>query len=247
MNVYTRDIIFAILFLIYPFLLLLGSKYLEKLGISKDGTRKFVHVFMGLVIIVIPWAFKHVEIALIPPILFTIINLVDYKYGLLSQIQGEDRGNVGTVLYPISFIILILVFYGTNYWALAVLGILTMAFGDAGASIVGRAYGKNNTYFVHDEPRSYAGSLTMFGTTFILTIIIFTIFGGSLGITVRIFTLLAAGFLIAGIATIIEALSLWGSDNITVPTLTALSAWVLITQFMPNVLGNQAIVNQPLF
>jgi phytol kinase len=246
MGLYTKDIFLAIIFLVYPFILLLGSKSLEKSGFSKDMTRKFVHVFMGLVIIAIP-LFDYLWIALIPPVLFTIINWIDYKFGLLSQIQGEDKGNVGTVLYPISFIILIWIFYGTHFWGLAVLGILTMALGDAGASLIGREFGSKNTYLVHGEPRSYAGSIAMFVITFFVALIIFWSFGGPMGLPMKLFTLVSVSFIIAGIATFIEALSIWGTDNITVPVLTSMTAWVLIVKIAPIVLGNPAIVNQPLY
>lgn len=247
MEHYIKDIFSAIIFLVYPFILLLVSKGLEKSGWSRDLTRKFVHVFMGFVIIFIPLLFDHMWVALIPPFLFLVINWVDYQFGLLSQIQGEDKGNVGTVLYPISFIILIWVFYGTEFWGLAVLGILTMALGDAGASIIGRSFGSKNTYLVHGEPRSYVGSIAMFIITFFLTLLILWIFGGAMGLSIRFFTLFAASLIIAGIAVVVEALSIWGSDNLTVPVLTAMAAWVLIVHVAPNVLGNQVIVNQPLF
>jgi phytol kinase len=247
MGYYTKDIFSAIIFLIYPVVLLLISKGLEKSGWSKDMTRKFVHVFMGFVILFIPLLFDHMWMALLPPIFFTIINWVDYKVGFLSQVQGEDKGNVGTILYPISFIILISLFYDTKFWGLAILGILAMSLGDAGASIVGRSFGKKNTYLVHGEPRSYTGSIAMFVISFFVALLIFWIFSDAMGLTARVFTLVAASFIIAGFATIIEALSIWGTDNITVPVLTSVAAYVLLTQVVPQVLGNPEIVNQPLY
>lgn len=242
---YTKDIILAIAFLIYPFLLLIISKGLDKTGIRKDYSRKFVHVSMGLVILFVPF-FDNIWLALLPPVVFTIINLADLYWGIFSQIQGEDSGNVGTVLYPVSFIILIALFFHSNLWGLAVLGIFTMAFGDAGASIIGREFG-HRKYIVSGEIRSYEGSVGMFIITFIVAIGVFAFSGSDLGMSANIRSLFAASFIIAGIATIIEALSVRGSDNITVPVLTALAAWALIAVFMPHVLGNQSIVQQPLF
>ena len=245
LNGYIKDIILAIVFLVYPFLLLLVSKIIEKLGARPDFSRKFVHSAMGLVILFIP-AFQHMWIALIPPILFTLVNLIDLYWGVFSQIQGEDKGNVGTVLYPISYVVLIWVFFGTKWWGLAVLGILTMAFGDAGASVIGRQFGRT-IYTVSGEIRSYAGSGAMFLLTYIVAIIVFLAYGKTLGIAMQAGTILSAGFIIATVATAVEALSIKGSDNLTVPLLTALAAWILLAVLMPGILGNQTIVNQPLY
>ncbi len=245
MAIYFKDIILAIAFFLYPFFLLLLSNQLETIGMRKDGSRKFVHISMGLVILFVPF-FDHVWFALLPPFIFTIVNLIDYRFGFFSQIQGEERGNVGTILYPISYMILIAIFFHTSYWGLAVLGILTMAFGDASASIFGRALG-DSKYSVNGETRSYAGSIAMFITTFILTILLLVFYGPQMGLSLKYLSLLATGFFIAGTATVVEALSIKGSDNITVPLMTAFFGWVLLAIFLPNVLGNQSIVEQPLF
>ena len=106
MGEYTKDIIFAIIFFIYPFFLMLISKHLTGMGVRQDTARKFVHCGMGLVILFIPF-FTHLWIALLPPFVFIAINMIDYKCGIFAQIQGEDKGNIGTVLYPISFFLLI--------------------------------------------------------------------------------------------------------------------------------------------
>jgi phytol kinase len=241
---YIKDIILAIAFLIYPFLLLMVSKVLENLGVRKDMCRKFVHAGMGLVILFIPY-FDHMWIALIPPVIFMAVNFADMYWGIFSQIQGEDQGNVGTVLYPISYIILISGFYGTKWWGLAVLGILTMAFGDAGASVIGRQFGKT-IYTVNGEIRSFMGSGTMFVLTLIVAICVFLWYGPQLGLNMDFGSIMAAGIIVAIAATIIEALSIKGSDNLTVPVLTALTAWFLLTVMMPAVLGNPATANQPL-
>lgn len=234
----------SVAFLIYPFFLLIVSKQMEKFGAKKDMSRKFVHAGMGLVILFVPF-FDHKWVALIPPIIFTIVNAIDLYSCVFSQIQCEEQGNVGTVLYPISYIILIAVFYGTMWWGLAVLGILTMAFGDAGASVFGRAYGKTK-YYVSGETRSIVGSGTMFVLTYIIAIVVFLTFP-SLGIPPRAGALLAAGFIVAGAATAIEALSIKGTDNLTVPVLTAGATWFLIAVMAQSVMGNQAIVNQPVY
>lgn len=244
-NPLLKDTILAVVLFLYPFLLLVMSKGLSSFGVRKDGQRKFVHAGMGLVILIIPF-FSSLWIALIPPILFTAINLIDYRYGWFSQIQGEDTGNVGTVLYPISYIVLMLIFFHTKWWGLAVLGVFTMAFGDAGASIIGRSLGKTK-YAVDGETRSIAGSAAMFTITFVICFLVLLGYAPELGITPRLITLIAASVIIAGAATGIEALSIRGSDNITVPVFTALVAWGLIALIMPNVLGNQSIVNQPLY
>jgi len=241
---YIKDFFFAVIFFLYPFILLVISKGLENIGVRKDTSRKFVHACTGIVILFIPF-FTHTWVALIPPIVFTIVNFIDFKFGIFSQIQGEDKGNIGTVLYPISFIILIWVFHGTKWWALAVIGILAMAFGDASASMVGRKFGKT-IYHVGNETRSYAGSAAMFLVTFIVCILVFLTYGPTLGLPMRTVSIFATSIILSTIATAVEALSIKGTDNITVPLLTALAGWLIIGVLAPIITGNQAIVNQPL-
>ena len=242
---YTKDIILAIAFFIYPFLLLLVSKAMENMGVRKDTSRKFVHTAMGLVILFVHF-FDHKWIAVIPPLVFTAINAVDYRLGIFSQIQGEDKGNIGTILYPISFVVLIWTFHGTKWWGLAVLGVLALAFGDAGASVIGRRFGKT-IYLVSGEVRSYAGSATMFILTWVAAILVFLVYGPTMGITMQTGVILATGFIVAFVSTAVEALSIRGTDNLTVPILTALAAWLLLAVLAPTIIGNQSIVNQPLF
>jgi phytol kinase len=240
---YIKDIILAVLFFLYPFFLLILSKGLDRTGVRKDWSRKLVHILMGLVILVVP-LFDHLWIAMIPPIIFTLVNYADLKLGIFAQISGEDQGNIGTVLYPISYIILMWACFGTRWWGLAELGILTMAFGDAAASLVGREFGKRK-YKVSGELRSYAGSGAMFIMTFIVATYVCIRYGADFGMAINAGSILGAAFIIAGIATVVEALSIKGTDNITVPLLTALGAYILFFVFMPNIAGNQTIVNQP--
>ncbi|HDS30444.1 MAG TPA: hypothetical protein ENN67_05300, partial [Firmicutes bacterium] len=94
----TKDVILAVVFLFYPFFLLILAKGLDRTGVRKDWSRKTVHILMGLVILAIP-LFDHLWIALIPPFIFALINYADLKLGIFSQISGEDEGNVGAVLY----------------------------------------------------------------------------------------------------------------------------------------------------
>lgn len=242
---YTKDIALALAFFMYPVALLIVSRGLDKTGVRKDWSRKLVHILMGLIILAIP-LFDHLWIALIPPIAFAIVNFVDLKVGLFSQISGEDKGNVGTVLYPIAYIILMAACFKTRWWGLAELGILTMAFGDSAASLIGREFG-HRKYTVSGETRSYAGSTAMFIATLLVSLYVCTRYGPEFGLDMMHISIFISSVIIAGFATIVEAISIKGTDNITVPLFTALGAWLLFTQFMPNVTGNQAIVNQPLF
>jgi dolichol kinase len=87
----------------------------------------------------------------------------------------------------------------------------------------------------------------MFLITFIVAVGVFLAYGGEMGLPPGTVSIITAGIIIAGVATAVEALSIKGSDNITVPLLTALGAWILLAVFLPNVLGSQEIVQQPLF
>ena len=86
-----------------------------------------------------------------------------------------------------------------------------MAFGDGLAAIFGKLI-KSKKYKVYDTEKSIAGSLTMFIVSFII-ISIYLVYINSPFWYLK-------GIIISLIITVLEAISIKGTDNITVPIAT---------------------------
>lgn len=90
---------------------------------------------------------------------------------------------------------------------------MPMTWGDALAAVLGRTYGRHQ-YTLLGTTRSLEGSLVMFGASALSTWLALTLLGadGATGLALVI----AAG------ASVAEAISPWGLDNLVVPATSAL-------------------------
>jgi dolichol kinase len=208
-------------FVVVGFVLIV-SQNLHRAGYSLLFTRKLVHVVIGLWIFPAFFLFDHSWVAIILPILAMIGNAISHFTGLIGSIEMEhDRANFGTILYPASFIVVILVFFPnggpfSTYWYAGLLGILLMTFADTAASIIGRYLGARQ-YKIWDETRSTEGSLAMLFVSLFVSWLVFGFLGlySLTGLSGMGNFLLA--MYIAVFATAIEAVSLRGWDNFLVP------------------------------
>ena len=164
--------------------------------------------------------FDNFIIAAILPMLFVIINSLSYKYNLIKIMEREDKKEgIGTVYYAISLTILSLVTFYINKPILALPGILIMGYGDGLAAVVGQSI-KSKSFNIFGSTKSIAGSTTMFIVSLIISVLIFAFIG--------VDYLIGKSILIAFIATILEAISVKGLDNITVPIIiTAIVGYII--------------------
>ena len=178
-------------------------------------TRKVIHV--GVAFWVLPTAlwFDSMWWAAATPAVFIFLNTLSYRYRLMNVIEEEGRGSPGTIYFPISFVLLILVLWPVDARAASVAGILAMGFGDAAASVVGRRWGRNP--FLGEKTRE--GTAAMFGFA-LVSILLGT--GLVLG---RIAWVPSVGAALA--ATVAEAPAGKGMDNLTVPAAGAMVFWGL--------------------
>lgn len=100
------------------------------------------------------------------------------------------------------------------------MGILTMTWGDGMAALIGQAYG-HHSYEVWGIQKSWEGSTAMLFASFLAGAVVLIIAQGLTATSVAI-ALLAAGF-----ATVLEAFSKLGIDNLTVPLGSAFLAYGL--------------------
>lgn len=213
-----NNIIGLIVASIYILVIFLTSKLFEKKG--KEVTRKYIHIMLSNIWFISMAFFDNFIIAAILPMIFVIINSLSYKFNLIKIMEREDKKEgIGTVYYAISLTVLSLVTFYINKPILALPGILIMGYGDGLAAVIGQKV-KSKSFNILGSTKSIAGSATMLIVSLIISILIFSFIG--------IEYLILKAFLIAIIATILEAISVKGLDNITVP--------LIITVIVANII-----------
>ena len=180
---------------IYIALVIMGAKIFEKKG--KEASRKFIHIMLGNWWFIAMYYFTNVWFAAFVPATFIIINYMSYKKDIIKVMERDQQDGLGTVYYAISLFILVIVSFGI--YKMPSLGRLI----------------KSKKYKLSDSKKSVAGSITMF---IISTILI----GGYLAFwhptefwATTHWPLVSA--LIGFAITAIEAVSVKGTDNATVP------------------------------
>lgn len=213
------NIIGLILSVIYIGAVIFGSTLVEKKG--KEASRKFIHILLGNWWLIAVLFFDNVYIAAILPAIFIVINYLSYKFNIIKSMEREGENNsLGTVFYAISLLVLVIFTFGIikNPW-LGLCGVFTMAYGDGFAAILGKKF-KSKQFNILGSTKSFIGSFVMFMITFL----IHSVFFGVIGTNYFILKAIVIGIL----ATIMEAVSIKGTDNIIVPILTVLIDYILI-------------------
>lgn len=200
---------------VYIVLVFLISKVLNKKG--EEVSRKFVHIMISNI-----WFFYLIFIdsiiwACILPAMFVVINAASYKFKILKSIEREENDGFGTVYYAFSILLICMFTYKINNPLIGLPGILIMGYGDGLAAIVGKKI-KSKEYKVGNSKKTIAGSLAMFITSLIISIISFSV------LNINYFVYKA--ILVSVIATVLEAVSIKGLDNITVPIIVTILTYL---------------------
>lgn len=188
-------------------------------GYSTDFTRKFIHIAVGMWSVGTVLLFEDRYFAVIPPLSFVVINYISCRRETFKAMEVGERGNLGTVYFPISFALIIYFLWSRRH--LVVASLMPMTWGDALAAILGRHYGKYE-YSIRGFIRSLEGSLTMFLFSWLATFLALLFFP-PLGWQLS----LLYSLIVAVLATVVEAVSIWHLDNLTVPLVSALFLYLL--------------------
>ena len=205
------------------------SEVLRKsFNMSGENTRQFVHVGVGLLVTCSPFLFASPLQPAVLAGIFIVLNAVAIKGDQMKGMHTTERFSLGTVFFPLSFLILILLYWKSSP-AILIIGMLIMALSDPLASIIGNR-SKNPKQFVFwQDTKSIAGSLAVFISAFIIVLIILPILkqleGGA---SLPIISLLLIGFAVSVVAVLGESISFAGSDNLSVPLLCALILDVML-------------------
>ena len=193
----------------------LCKKYFPK---ADELSRKIIHIGTGPVIL-LAWSFDIPKnIACFCAFFITLALSINYQFRLLPAIEDIERKSFGTIAYGISITLLVLLFW-PHYASFVSIGVLSMAFGDGLAGLIGRSI-NSPKWSILGQSKSVAGTFTMGAVVAITTATISSI--NNLGIQpVEI-------IVISLIGTCLEQISPWGIDNITVPIgVTCLGIWLI--------------------
>ena len=188
--------------------------------IGEEGARKFIHIGVSNWWILAMLFFTDesaIWFAVVPPVTFILLNYLSYRLNLLSAMERGGKGNLGTVYFPISLFILVVLTFGIlKEPMIGAVGILVMGYGDGLAAIIGNKYGKHKIIY----NKSIEGSITMFITSLIITATTLLIFS--------IYNFLLIALVVSIIATIVELFTPKGLDNLSVPLITSLALYLLL-------------------
>ena len=189
------------------------SELLRVLGASREQSRKSAHIGSGLLACSFPWLFESPLTVLVLTGGFAALVMIAKSIGQLQGVHGVERESHGAALFPV---VIALLFWMTDGDPVAYgIPILVLTVSDAAAALIGKGYGVKH-YKAMGEQRSIEGSLTFFTVTFLAVHLPLLLSGQ----TERLDSILIA-FVIAVLATCIEAISVRGMDNLFIPMMVA--------------------------
>lgn len=193
------------------FLLLSASELLFRNNkMTNEQGRKLVHILVGVYVAFWPTYLSFSQILLIG-IAFLVVVSLSYKHTVFTSIHHVDRKTYGEICFALAIISLALI--AKSDWVFTT-AMLVMALADGLAALVGRNFGKTNTYMVFKQPKSLIGTLTFILTSYV-TLVVCKHFGNLNDNHLR---LLAISFVAAGL----ENLAVYGLDDLVVPLAIAL-------------------------
>jgi phytol kinase len=185
---------------------------------SSEQSRKIVHIGTGNVI-ALAWLLQlPAWVGITSAVLAGVITLISYWLPILPGVNSVGRKSYGTFFYSVSMGLLIAIFWPLHHPEYAVLGILVMAWGDGLAAIIGQRWGRH-PYQIWGNSKSLEGTATLLLVSYLLAICILSIANGNLPIVWLI------GVPVAIIAVLLESLSQFGLDNLTLPLGVAILAF----------------------
>ncbi|HEY76646.1 MAG TPA: hypothetical protein G4O00_10790 [Thermoflexia bacterium] len=211
-----NDLLVLVAAYLYLFAALGIAEWLRRRqGYSVDFTRKVVHIAAGMTVLFL-LAFQSRWMALIPPVSFIFINTLSYWKGTFQAMETGERWRLGTIYFPIAFAVLTWWLWETK--SLLVASLMPMTWGDALAAVVGRRWGRRK-FRVPGGHRTLEGSLTFLVVAWVATALPLAFVSGT---PFPGWQALPVALAVAVGTAVVEAISPWGTDNLTVPAVAAL-------------------------
>ncbi|AMK14664.1 diacylglycerol/polyprenol kinase family protein [Methanobrevibacter olleyae] len=227
---WTDIITLIIVYLYVVIIFLLAEKVLKT---KAEVSRKFVHIMIGNMIFAMPF-FSDSSIAfwfITLPVTIALFFLTDYSPVTIHNSITESGHALGLFFYAGIWSILLLIFpilIDSNLLWIVAMAIVPLVYGDGFAALVGGKWGTLK-YHIFGGEKTLIGSLAMFVVTAVLSVFVWVIYS-AVGYNIpelNVWYIL----IISAIATVAEAISYGGIDNLTVPSVTAI-LYYLVANFL---------------
>lgn len=186
-----------------------------------EFSRTMVHILVTNWWLIAAFLIKDYWVAVSIPVFFIFFNALNLKFNWISAINSKSRyGNYGTIYYAVSVTLLtIMTFQSPQGQIVGGVGMLVMGYGDGFAALIGQRYGKH-VYHIFKGSKSLEGSASML----VVSLIVLAAYLGVMTGSVNLYHIGS----IALVATLVEAISPYGLDNIFVPILASLLYFTFI-------------------
>ncbi|MBE6499131.1 MAG: phosphatidate cytidylyltransferase [Methanobrevibacter thaueri] len=193
-----------------------------------EVSRKFLHIMVGNMIFAMPFFTNPWVMVwfLTLPITIVLFFLTQYSPIKIKNSVTESGHALGLFFYAGIWTVLIAIFATIappnnpkQYLWIVALAIVPMVYGDGFAALIGQKFGKIK-YTIFGGTKSLEGSLTMFVITTVMSVFVWMVFV-SIGSPMPEFNIIYI-IMISAIATLCEAFSYGGIDNLTVPLTTSI-------------------------
>lgn len=192
-------------------------------GYSSGFTRKVIHIGVGMMAWGLHWLFDNPWFFIAAALCFAVINFLDWRYKFFASMASSDPSNLGTVYFPIAAAVVAYIFWDRP--PLMVAALMPLTWGDGLAPVIGKMYGRRH-YRVHTSIRTLEGSMGFFVGGLLFTWLALWLPAGAP--TMSPLVAFFPALVITLTTTVIEAVSIWGLDNLTIT-----AAAILILQFWP--------------
>lgn len=190
-------------------------------GFSSDFTRKAIHIGVGMLAWALPFLFSEPWLFILACLGFMVLNLLDWRFGFFAAMSSSSRSNLGTVYFPLAAAVVAYVFWDSP--PIMVAALMPLTWGDGLAPVIGKLYGRHR-YHIHTSVRTVEGSIGFFLAAFLATWLALWVMPSLPDLT-PVAALLPA-LTVSLVTTLVEAVSIWGLDNLTIT-----AAAMIILQF----------------
>jgi len=180
-------------------------------GYSSGFTRKVIHIGVGMLAWAVPFLFDTPWYFVAACLAFAVLNFLDWRFHFFKSMAALDGANLGTVYFPLSAAVVVIMLWENP--PLMVAALMPLTWGDGMAPVIGQTLGRH-PYTVFGYTRTWEGSAAFFLFGLFFTWLALWVIPGPQTITPL--TALAPAGITMLVTTFIEDLSVRGLDNLTV-------------------------------
>ena len=219
------QLIIVFLFMTGFGMIILISEFAHKRwSINPEYTRKFAHMLSCLSSLILIFTItSHWYILFLGSIFFLIL-FIGRRQGYFNSIDSVSRKTMGSYILPVAIYCVFYLASTSNSLLIFVLPVLILGISDPLAGLFGvyyKAETRNVVFQGYDFEKTFLGSFVFFSSAFLVS-----------GVTLYFFDfelpkILFLSIVLAGLTTLIELVTPYGLDNLSVPVFAAiLLLWI---------------------